>query len=204
MQHNGHRVCKIDPLGITSDIGNLRLDTPFTKLVQRQWKHAYFHVSNAERSCQHAKRSAGSNGSCDNLEAYCSHIGVEFMFINSYEQCDWIRQRFETPGATRLSTTEKRLLFVRLLRSTRFEDFMKEHWSAEKRFGLEGCEVLIPAMKQVIDLSTAFGVDSFVMAMPHRGRLNVLANVCKKPLDQIFSQFETVKPSEEVRVVGPV
>lgn len=70
-----------------------------------------------------------------------------------------------------------------------FESFLARKWSSEKRFGLEGCEILIPAMKQVIDKSTELGVESIVMGMPHRGRLNVLANVCRKPLHQLFTQF---------------
>lgn len=52
-----------------------------------------------------------------------------------------------------------------------------------------GMEIMIPAMKQVVDRSTELGVESVVMGMPHRGRLNVLANVCRKPLEQIFTQF---------------
>ena len=50
----------------------------------------------------------------------------------------------------------------------RFEEFLAKKWSAEKRFGLEGCEVLIPAMKTVIDESSKLGIDSFVIGMPHR------------------------------------
>jgi hypothetical protein len=68
---------------------------------------------------------------------------------------------------------------------------------SEKRFGLEGCEVLIPAIKQVIDRSSTLGVDSIVIGMPHRGRLNVLANVCRQPLETILSQFSTLEPDDE-------
>ena len=74
--------------------------------------------------------------------------------------------------------------------NNRFEEYLAKKWSSEKRFGLEGCEVLIPALKAVIDTSSAHGIDSFVMGMPHRGRLNVLANVCRKPLEQLFCQFD--------------
>lgn len=73
----------------------------------------------------------------------------------------------------------------------RFEEFLARKWSSEKRFGLEGCEVLIPAMKTIIDASSAIGVDSFIIGMPHRGRLNVLANVCRKPLEKIICQFDS-------------
>jgi len=90
------------------------------------------------------------------------------MFINNLEQCDWIKKRFETPGVMEMSSQDKRTLIARLIRSTRFEEFLAKKWSAEKRFGLEGGEVLIPAMKRVIDVSSTLGVESFVIGMPHR------------------------------------
>ncbi|XP_073181441.1 2-oxoglutarate dehydrogenase complex component E1 isoform X7 [Lepidochelys kempii] len=123
--------------------------------------------------------------------AYCQHVGVEFMFINDLEQCQWIRQKFETPGIMQFTTDEKRTLLARLVRSTRFEEFLHRKWSSEKRFGLEGCEVLIPALKTIIDKSSENGVDYVIMGMPHRGRLNVLANVIRKELEQIFCQFDS-------------
>uniref|UniRef100_A0A5F9D6K2 2-oxoglutarate dehydrogenase complex component E1 n=1 Tax=Oryctolagus cuniculus TaxID=9986 RepID=A0A5F9D6K2_RABIT len=73
----------------------------------------------------------------------------------------------------------------------RFEEFLQRKWSSEKRFGLEGCEVLIPALKTIIDKSSENGVDYVIMGMPHRGRLNVLANVIRKELEQIFCQFDS-------------
>ncbi|XP_069557206.1 2-oxoglutarate dehydrogenase complex component E1 [Brachyistius frenatus] len=123
--------------------------------------------------------------------AYCQHIGVEFMFINDVEQCQWIRQKFETPGIMRFTLEEKRTLLARMIRSTRFEEFLQKKWSSEKRFGLEGCESLIPALKTIIDKSSLSGVESVIMGMSHRGRLNVLANVIRKELEQIFCQFDS-------------
>lgn len=75
---------------------------------------------------------------------------------------------------------------------------MAKKFSSEKRFGLEGCEIMIPAMKEVIDSSTRLGVESIIMGMPHRGRLNVLANVCRKPLHQIFTQFAGLEAADDV------
>ncbi|CAM5128613.1 unnamed protein product [Eretmochelys imbricata] len=121
---------------------------------------------------------------------YCQHIGLEFMFINDVEQCQWIRQKFETPGVMKFTNDEKRTLLARLVRSMRFEDFLARKWSSEKRFGLEGCEVMIPALKTIIDKSSEMGVEYLIMGMPHRGRLNVLANVIRKELEQIFCQFD--------------
>eukprot|EP00116_Pleurobrachia_bachei_P009934 sb/3470196/ len=102
---------------------------------------------------------------------------------------EYIRKWVEKPGSHDMTAEEKRILLARLVRSTRFEEYLAKKWPSEKRFGLEGCEVLIPAMKQIIDIASSRGVDSFVIGMPHRGRLNVLANVCRKELEKIFNQF---------------
>jgi len=129
---------------------------------------------------------------------YCKSIGLEYMFINNAEQCDWIRQQFEAPGAMELSKGDKVLAWTRLLRAHKFEEFLAKKWTSAKRFGLEGCEILIPGLKTIIDEASNLGVDSFVMGMPHRGRLNVLANVIRKDLDQIFSQFDSkLQPGDE-------
>lgn len=77
---------------------------------------------------------------------------------------------------------------------------MAKKFSSEKRFGLEGCEIMIPAMKECIDTSTKLGVESIIMGMPHRGRLNVLANVCRKPLHQIFTQFAGLEAADDVSI----
>ena len=90
------------------------------------------------------------------------------MFINDLSQCDWLRQRFETPGVTKLSNEERKLLLLRLIQACKFEDYLAKKWSSEKRFGIEGCEALIPAMKTIIDESVTRGVDSFVVGMAHR------------------------------------
>jgi 2-oxoglutarate dehydrogenase E1 component len=121
------------------------------------------------------------------------------MHINSIAKCDWIRKHFETPSVMELTQVEKQRALKRLIRATKFEEFLAKKWSSEKRFGLEGCEVLIPAMKTVIDTVSAGGVDTVIMGMPHRGRLNVLANVTRKALEEIFCEFDSkLEPSEEV------
>lgn len=91
-----------------------------------------------------------------------------------------------------------KLLIIPSISNSRFEAFLAKKFSSEKRFGLEGCEIMIPAMKEVIDTSTKLGVESIIMGMPHRGRLNVLANVCRKPLPQIFTQFAGLEAADDV------
>lgn len=130
-------------------------------------------------------------------QVYCHHTGVEYMFINNPEQILWLKQRFETPNVSNLTKDQKRLLLARLVRSHKFEEFLAKKFPGDKRFGLEGCEVLIPAMKTVIDRSSELGVEGFNFGMPHRGRLNVIANVCRKPLEDIFNQFSGLAPADE-------
>ncbi|KAL3877350.1 hypothetical protein ACJMK2_035073 [Sinanodonta woodiana] len=188
----GHRFADLDPLGMDKSAMD-KYETPKNLML-------HFEEKDLDRVFRLPtttyiggdKTSLPLRDIIKKLEdIYCRHIGVEFLFINNMDQTDWIRKKFETPGIMQLENEEKRLIMARLIRSQRFEEFLARKWSSEKRFGLEGCEVLIPAMKTVIDASTNYGVDSFVIGMPHRGRLNVLANVCRKPLEKIICQFDS-------------
>merc|ERR1712012_911035 len=130
-------------------------------------------------------------------KVYCGSIGAEFMHIFNLDEVNWIRERLESPGSLHMSNDDKRLLLARISRAAGFENFLAKKWPGEKRFGLEGVEMLIPCMKQVIDKSTERGVECIVMGMPHRGRLNVLANVCRKPLEQLLTQFHGLEAADE-------
>ncbi|KAG0001693.1 2-oxoglutarate dehydrogenase E1 component [Entomortierella chlamydospora] len=120
---------------------------------------------------------------------YCGSIGVEYIHIPDRDRCDWIRQRVEVPRPYKYTTEEKTMILDRLIWSDSFERFVSSKYPSEKRFGLEGGESLIPGMKALIDRSVEHGVESIVMGMPHRGRLNVLSNVVRKPHESIFSEF---------------
>ncbi|XP_053307215.1 2-oxoglutarate dehydrogenase-like, mitochondrial isoform X2 [Spea bombifrons] len=204
-QIRGHDAASLDPLGINEVFSDGSLD-----------EHAIGHANIGFYGLHEADLDkvfrlptttyVGGNESALSLreiirrleDSYCQHIGLEFMFINDVEQCQWIRQKFETPGIMKFTNEEKRTLLARLVRSTRFEDFLARKWSSEKRFGLEGCEVMIPALKAIIDKSSEMGVEYVIMGMPHRGRLNVLANVIRKDLEQIFCQFDpSLEASDE-------
>ncbi|XP_054916621.1 2-oxoglutarate dehydrogenase complex component E1 isoform X1 [Poeciliopsis prolifica] len=195
-QVRGHHIAKLDPLGISCVDFD---DAPCTVGFQNVGSYGLTEGDLDKVFRLPASTFIGGNDNALPLReiirrlemAYCQHIGVEFMFINDVEQCQWIRQKFETPGIMQFSSEEKRTLLGRMIRSTRFEEFLQRKWSSEKRFGLEGCESLIPALKTIIDRSSQCGVESVVLGMPHRGRLNVLANVIRKDLDQIFCQFDS-------------
>ncbi|XP_076980756.1 2-oxoglutarate dehydrogenase-like, mitochondrial isoform X4 [Tamandua tetradactyla] len=197
-QIRGHHVAQLDPLGILD--ADLDSFVP-SDLITTIDKLAFYDLGEADLDKEfHLPTTTFIGGSENTLSlreiirrlesTYCQHIGLEFMFINDVEQCQWIRQKFESPGVMRFSSEEKRTLLARLVRSMRFEDFLARKWSSEKRFGLEGCEVMIPALKTIIDKSSEMGIENVILGMPHRGRLNVLANVIRKDLEQIFCQFD--------------
>lgn len=125
-------------------------------------------------------------------ETYTSTIGYEYMHIPERDKCNWIRERIETVDAPAYSKKEKINILDRLAWSDMFETFLANKYTAAKRFGLEGAESLIPGMKALIDRAADLGVANIVIGMPHRGRLNVLANVVRKPMTQIFCEFSGV------------
>ncbi|KAJ2996593.1 2-oxoglutarate dehydrogenase E1 component [Globomyces sp. JEL0801] len=126
-------------------------------------------------------------------EVYCGSIGIEYGHIADRNACDWLRKKFEVPVKYRYTKEQKLVILDRLMWSDHFERFVSTKYPHEKRFGLEGCESLIPGMKSIIDASVNLGANSLVIGMPHRGRLNVLANVVRKPHESIFSEFSGTK-----------
>ncbi|KAI0920049.1 2-oxoglutarate dehydrogenase E1 component [Taiwanofungus camphoratus] len=120
---------------------------------------------------------------------YCGAVGFQYIHIPDKEQCDWIRERIEIPKPWNYTVEEKRMVLDRLIWSESFEKFMASKYPNEKRFGLEGCEALVPGMKALIDRSVEHGIKHITIGMPHRGRLNVLANVIRKPVEAILNEF---------------
>lgn len=128
---------------------------------------------------------------------YSGSWGVEFIHLPSRTRCDWLRERLEVPQPFKYSIDEKRRILDRLIWSSSFESFLATKYPNDKRFGLEGCETLVPGMKALIDRSVDYGVKDIVIGMPHRGRLNVLSNVVRKPNESIFSEFAGTQSAEE-------
>ncbi|MDX5362111.1 MAG: 2-oxoglutarate dehydrogenase E1 component, partial [Alphaproteobacteria bacterium] len=113
---------------------------------------------------------------------YCSTIGVEFMHISSPDEKAWIQARIEGRDKEITFTTEgKKAILNKLIEAEGFEKFLHVKHTGTKRFGLDGGEALIPAMEQIIKRGGHLGVKDIVIGMPHRGRLNILANVMQKP-----------------------
>jgi 2-oxoglutarate dehydrogenase E1 component len=121
---------------------------------------------------------------------YCGTLGVEYMHIGDFAKCNWIRERVETPRWHSYNVEKKQHIFERLCFADTFETYLAHKFNTTKRFGLDGGEAIVPALKDGIDRASELGAHSFVIGMPHRGRLNVLANVMRKPMPLIFSEFQ--------------
>ena len=122
---------------------------------------------------------------------YCGKIGVQFMHIQDKEQRDWIMDKIENINPDEIFTDKgKQAILERLTAAEFFETFLDKKYTGTKRFGLEGGESLIPALEQILKYGGKNGIEEVVLGMPHRGRLNVLANFMKKPFSAIFSEFQ--------------
>lgn len=126
-------------------------------------------------------------------ETYCGSIGVEFMHIQTPEEKAWVQQRIESiHNHTHFTDLGKRTILERLTQTESFERFLQTKYAGVKRFGLDGGESLIPAIEQILKRGAQLGVREVSLGMPHRGRLNVLANVLHKPFVAIFSEFQGI------------
>ncbi len=124
-------------------------------------------------------------------QTYCSEIGSEYMFIRSPEKTRWLQEKIEnTKNSTQFTGEEKISIFHHLGRAVGFEKYIHKKFVGQKRFSIEGAEILVPAMNYLIDKGANMGVREFTIAMAHRGRLNILANVLQKPIKNIFKEFE--------------
>jgi 2-oxoglutarate dehydrogenase E1 component len=122
---------------------------------------------------------------------YCQTLGVEFLHISNGAQKGWIQERIEGPDKEISFTREgKRAILNKLVEAEGFEKFSDLKFTGTKRFGLDGGESMIPALEQIIKRGGALGVREIVIGMPHRGRLNVLAQVMAKPQRAIFHEFK--------------
>ena len=132
-------------------------------------------------------------------QSYCGPIGVEFMHIQDPGQKSWIQRKVEgAPWNTDLNADEKRTVLRQLTEAEGFEAFCQKRYVTTKRFGLEGGEITIPSLHAMIETAAAAGVVEVAIGMPHRGRLNTLVNIVKKPLTALFSEFggESFKPDD--------
>ena len=120
---------------------------------------------------------------------YSGTFASEYKHIQSSEEYLWLKDRIEDRTEMNLTLKGKRTILERLISSEIFEKFLDKKYRGSKRFGLDGSESTIPALEQILKRSSDHGIQDFSFACAHRGRLNILANIIKKPQVQIFSEF---------------
>ncbi|MCC9042607.1 2-oxoglutarate dehydrogenase E1 component [Myroides sp. M-43] len=120
---------------------------------------------------------------------YCTTLGIEYKYIVDEATVQWIQNHYETTEA-KFNNEEKKEILHKLIEAVSFENFLNTKYVGQKRFSLEGLEAAIPAIDFMMDAAADKGVEEIVVGMAHRGRLNVLANVFKKPAQDIFAEFD--------------
>ncbi|WP_344419768.1 multifunctional oxoglutarate decarboxylase/oxoglutarate dehydrogenase thiamine pyrophosphate-binding subunit/dihydrolipoyllysine-residue succinyltransferase subunit [Amycolatopsis minnesotensis] len=121
--------------------------------------------------------------------SYCRTVGIEYTHILDPDERRWIQDRVEIPHEKPDPAVQKYVL-SKLNAAEAFETFLQTKYVGQKRFSLEGGETAIPLLDTVLDKAAEHELDEVVIGMPHRGRLNVLANIVGKPISQIFQEFE--------------
>jgi len=138
-------------------------------------------------------------------ETYCGTVAAEYMHIADPERKRWLQERMEsTRNRAPFAPGARLKLLERLIETESFERFLHARYLGHKRFSLEGCEALIPMLCRLLSDAARQGVAEAVVGMPHRGRLNVLHNVVRKPLAQIFSEFEESRDPDSTQGSGDV
>ena len=136
-------------------------------------------------------------------DSYCRSIGVEYMHISNPEERQWMQQHMEV--GVHLTAREEQLRILRKLNSAEaFESFLQTKFVGQKRFSLEGGESVIPLTDAIVSAAAERGLDEVCIGMPHRGRLNMLANIAGKSVGQIFQEFQGHYAENQVHGSGDV
>ncbi|SDC52859.1 2-oxoglutarate dehydrogenase E1 component [Ruegeria marina] len=190
----GHLVADLDPLG-------MRANTPHPELDPRTYGFA---DSDMDRPIFIDNVLGLTHASMRQIldivkRTYCGTFALQYMHISDPEQAAWLKERIEGYGKEISFTREgRKAILNKMVEAEGFEKFLHVKYMGTKRFGLDGGEALIPAMEQIIKRGGALGVKEVVIGMPHRGRLNILANVMGKPYRAIFNEFQggSFKPED--------
>jgi 2-oxoglutarate dehydrogenase E1 component len=197
-QVRGHEVAQLDPLGLRNK--------SHTSMQELDYKTYGFKESDLNRSFDLSgiegiagflgnevltKKSITLSDLLSFLQnTYCRNIGYEYMHMNSRDKCNWIREKVEKVTPVVFSKEKRTQIFDRLAYADHFERYLANKFNTAKRFGVEGAESLIPGLKALVDRVTELGVQQIVFGMPHRGRLNVLVNVIRKPMELMLKEFQ--------------
>jgi 2-oxoglutarate decarboxylase len=193
---HGHLAARLDPLGSEPE-GEPGLDpeavglTPaITAQIPAKILHMYVPGATLADALPHLR------------ETYCGTIAYEIEHIASHRQRVWLREHIES-GAFRgpLRSDEQQTLLKRLIEVDALERFMHKAYLGQHQFSIEGLDMTVPMLDELIQLSAAHGGREVVIGMAHRGRLNVLAHNLGRPYDTIFAEFEGASTLEAVTTI---
>ncbi len=190
----GHLAADLDPLGMRAASTHPELDPKTYGFTEADMDRQIFidnvlglQMASMRQIVEIVKRT------------YCGTFALQYMHISDPEQAAWLKERIEGYGKEIAFTKEgRKAILNKMVEAEGFEKFLHVKYMGTKRFGLDGGESLIPAMEQIIKRGGALGVQDIVIGMPHRGRLNILANVMGKPYRAIFNEFQggSFKPED--------
>ncbi|WP_171130904.1 MULTISPECIES: 2-oxoglutarate dehydrogenase E1 component [unclassified Ruegeria] len=190
----GHLAADLDPLGMRAASTHPELDPKTYGFTEADMDRPIFidnvlglQVASMRQIVEIVKRT------------YCGTFALQYMHISNPEEAAWLKERIEGYGKEIAFTKEgRKAILNKMVEAEGFEKFLHVKYMGTKRFGLDGGEALIPAMEQIIKRGGALGLSDIVIGMPHRGRLNILANVMGKPYRAIFNEFQggSFKPED--------
>ncbi len=187
---NGHFAANLDPLGIEKPKDLPDLKPEFYGFTSADYDRPIF--VNGLFGNQHMTVRALV---ATLRETYCGDLGVEFEHIQDHAQRDWLKARMEaTHNHPKFSKEEKQQILEEVTAAEGLEKFLGKKFVGTKRFGLDGGESTIAAIEEILRTGAKMGVAEAIFGMAHRGRLNVLTNVMKKPYKALFSEFQGTPP----------
>ncbi len=132
---------------------------------------------------------------------YMGHIGFDLSHVHVAEERDWLQKAAETGNSLSLTPARQKETLQRLVAVEEFEQFLHRTFQGQKRFSIEGTDLLVPMLDEIIDAAVRSGTREVTIGMAHRGRLSVLTHVLGKPFGQIFTEFHA-GPAEEADMYG--
>ncbi|MDC0548513.1 2-oxoglutarate dehydrogenase E1 component [Alphaproteobacteria bacterium] len=182
---NGHLLAKLDPLNLQERDVHPELNPKTYGFKEDDWDRPIF-IDNVL-----GMESATLRQIMEIVkETYCGSIGIEFMHVQDPAQKAWIQERIESiRNTTQFTKRGKKAIYERLVGAETFEQFLHKKYAGTKRFGLDGSETVVPAIEQILKRGSQLGMKEVVIAMAHRGRLNLLYNILNKPFRAIISEF---------------
>ncbi len=181
----GHLLAKLDPLGLSTTEYLDELHPDFYGFKKESYDKPIFLNGTINKNYSSIKEILSFL-----RKTYCGSVGYEFMHLSDPIERKWFRDRIELDEKGISFTKNGKLAILnKLIQAEGFEKYLAKKYVGTKRFGLDGGESLIPALEQIIKVGGQYSVKEVKIGMPHRGRLNVLANLLQKSYKKIFNEF---------------